>query len=231
MEKIYGYKEEDVLGLAQMVKNKGNTPLSKIFEKYKEQSGKAKGTVRNLYYALAKHSNINSEFCNKYLDGKPLKVYKIKGFNRGEERELVEKVLIAKSQGRSCRSTILELANGDSKLALRYQNKYRNAIKNNPVLVEEIIEELKNKGVKFESELHSTNNYVSDAVITRFKNEINSSIDKNVIKIKNENRVLRERVGFLERENLKLVKILYGDNLNTTAVKFFGGANGQDVLN
>ncbi len=231
MEKIYGYKKEDVLGLAQMIKNKGNLSLSKIFERYKEQSGKAKGTVRNLYYALAKHSNNNAEFCDKYLDGKPLKVYKIIEFDKQEERELIKKVLIAKSQGQSCRSIILSLANGDGKVALRYQNKYRNAIKNNPALIEEIIAELKEQGIKFESELPSLNNYIPDSAIVKFKNEVNCVIEKNILKIKNENRILRDRVGFLEGENLKLIKLLYGENLNNTAVKFFGGANGQDILN
>ena len=81
MEKIYGYKEKDVLGLAEFIKNRGNASLSSVFEKYGLASGKAKGTVRNLYYALAKFSSENQEFCDKYLDGKPLKVSKIIEFN------------------------------------------------------------------------------------------------------------------------------------------------------
>jgi hypothetical protein len=66
MEKIYGYKEKDVFALANFIKEKGELPLSTLFERFGAINGKAKGTVRNLYYALAKKSNADKEFCQKY---------------------------------------------------------------------------------------------------------------------------------------------------------------------
>jgi hypothetical protein len=132
MEKIYGYKEKDVLGLAQFIKNRGNASLSSVFEKYGLASGKAKGTVRNLYYALAKVSRQDDEFCKKYLNGKSLSVNQIVEFSSDEEQSLIDSILLERAQGKSVRSIIMNMANGDSRLALRYQNKYRNALKNKP---------------------------------------------------------------------------------------------------
>jgi hypothetical protein len=67
MEKIYGYKEKDVIGLAEFLKKKGTLNLSETFVEYGRENGKAKGTVRNLYYALAKRSNFDKEFCQNTL--------------------------------------------------------------------------------------------------------------------------------------------------------------------
>ena len=124
MEKLYGYKTSDVIALAEFIRKRENQSLSLIFEKFGEKYGKAKGTVRNLYYALAKKSNEDQAFCAKYLNGKPILVSKIIGFDGVEEKELIEKIVLEKSKGRSVRSIIMSLADGDAKIALRYQNKY-----------------------------------------------------------------------------------------------------------
>lgn len=229
MEKIYGYKEKDVLGLAEFIKSKGNASLSDTFEKYGAISGKAKGTVRNLYYALAKHSNFNQDFCEKYLDGKPLKVSKIVEFDKNEEKDLVEKILIAKSQGKSCRSEILRLSGGDGKQALRYQNKYRNAVKNNPQLIEQVVKELKERGINFSVNDNKKQNFIPESFALRLKSDINSLIAKAVLKTKRENDCLKERIAFLEQENLKLCNLLYG-TANNHAISFFRGGNGENVL-
>ena len=77
MEKIYGYKQDDVVLLAEYLKNRRGGSLSKVFYEYGKMHNKATGTVRNLYYALAKKSAEDEQFCNKYFDGVPLKVSKI----------------------------------------------------------------------------------------------------------------------------------------------------------
>ncbi len=146
MEKIYGYKERDIVGLAEFLKSRGSESLTKVFESYALKYGKAKGTVRNLYYALAKLSKEDQRFCQEYLGGQPISVSPIIEFDDGEERSLIKKIISAKCDGKSVRRAINDLAEGDSKRALRYQNKYRNAIKNKPTLINEIVDELESEG-------------------------------------------------------------------------------------
>ena len=98
MDKMYGFKEKDVIGLAELIKNRGSKSLSDVFNEYGLINGKAKGTVRNLYYALAKKSITDTEFCKKYLDGKPLEVNPIIQFDIEQERELIKKIILAKQR-------------------------------------------------------------------------------------------------------------------------------------
>ena len=221
MEKIYGYKEKDIVALAEFIKDKKQISLSNAFEKFGILNGKAKGTVRNLYYALAKRSNEDNAFCQKYLGGKPIKISKIVEFTVQDEKDLIKNIILKKNLGKSVRSIIMEMANGDAKLALRYQNKYRNAIKNSPELVAEIISEINSEGnlsIEIEKE---PKNIISDLQFTKLKNEIDSLVQKISSKIKKENQYLKERVARLENENLKLVSILYGNQNPTDARKFF----------
>ena len=46
------------------------------------------------------------------------------------------------------RKAIFEYANGDARLALRYQNKYRSVLKSHRELVDEITRELDGRGIK-----------------------------------------------------------------------------------
>lgn len=222
MEKIYGYKEKDIFALADFIKDKGEEPLTNLFEKFGAINGKAKGTVRNLYYALAKKSNEDKEFCQKYLDGKPIKISKIVEFTEQDEKDLIKNIILQKNAGRSVRAVIMEMAKGDAKTALRYQNKYRNAIKNNPELVSKIIAEINADGKKLTIAIEKREkSMVSDAQFNRLKNEIDALVQKISSKIKKENEYLKERVARLENENLKLVSILYGNQNPTDARKFF----------
>ena len=223
MDKIYGYKEKDIIGLAQFLKQNDTQSLSAIFEKYAVINGKAKGTVRNLYYALAKKSNSDKQFCDKYLNGKPLIVSKIVEFNQLEERELIKKVLLEKQKGRSVRATIMEIANGDGKIALRYQNKYRNAIKSKPKMIAEIIEEIKSEGyfVQTSEEKTEIKNIISQAQYNRLKAEIDNLAQKISLKLRKENEYLKERINLLESENLKLITLLYDNGKNNGAKKYF----------
>ena len=42
MDKFYGYREKDVRGLADFIKNRKGQSLSKVFENYGNYSGKQK---------------------------------------------------------------------------------------------------------------------------------------------------------------------------------------------
>lgn len=233
MSKIYGYKEKDIIALAEFIRSEKGKSLSDKFALFSEKYNKAKGTVRNLYYALAKQSNIDNEFCQKYLGGVPLSVCKVESFSPEEEKELIKKILISKKEGKSARSAIMELANGDGKLALRYQNKFRNALKNNPRLIAEIVKELKDNGQEVEnfSSKKVIKNLLSDKQMERLKNEINSLVGKIALKTQKENERLKERVSVLERENLRLSSLLYSDGKKLGAIRYFRARNSEDMLN
>ena len=230
MEKIYGYKEKDIVALAEFVKDRGEVSLSCLFEKFGALNGKAKGTVRNLYYALAKKSNLDNAFCQKYLGGKPIKISKIIEFNREDEKELIKNIILQKNLGKSVRSIIMEMASGDAKTALRYQNKYRNAIKNNPDLISEIIGEINGEGKVYIETKIQPKSIVAETQFNRLKNEIDALVQKISSKIKKENEYLKDRVARLENENLKLVSILYGNQNPTDARKFFSALKPKEFM-
>ena len=232
MEKIYGYKEKDVIGLAEFLKDRGAESLSSTFTKYALINGKAKGTVRNLYYALAKRSNVDKEFCDKYLDGKPLAINNIAEFDADEEKELVRQILVERQSGKSVRSVIMRLSNGDAKLALRYQNKFRNLLKNKPDLIAEVVGEIKREG-KGEILIDldkSTKSPITEQQFNRLKAEIDALIGRISSSLKKENQYLKERIGILETENLRLTALLY-DREKPTAKRYFKPKNPKEFIN
>lgn len=232
MEKIYGYKETDVIGLAEFIKERKNQTLSSAFEEYGAISGKAKGTVRNLYYALAKLSSKDKGFCDKYFSGKPLAVNKIVEFDQKEERELIKEILLLKKDGCSVRGAIAKLTNGDDKKALRYQNKYRNAIKNKPNLISELILELKGEGHNVEQTLQKTDDMqIGDGQFRRLKSEVNKIVESISFKLKKENQILKARINSLELENIRLSRLLYGRTMPSTSIKFLRGGKSRELIN
>ena len=56
MDKIYGFKQKDVELLIKYLKDRQNASLSKEFARFAADTGKSKGTVRNMYYAIAKRA-------------------------------------------------------------------------------------------------------------------------------------------------------------------------------
>lgn len=211
MEKIYGYKSEDVIALAQYLKEKKGRSLSSVFESFASKQGKAKGTIRNLYYALAKKSVEDKEFCQKYFDGIPLKVSRGETFKKDEENELIKKVIAGHLEGRSVRSIIIELAKGDAKLALRYQNKFRNAVKNKPELIKEMISITAKNGQTLDltAKRQPIFSVTNESQVKRLKSEIDNLISKISASLKKENERLKARLITLETENKRLISILY----------------------
>ena len=223
MEKIYGYKEKDVIQLAKFINGRKDKTLTKAFNEFAVEHGKSKGTVRNLYYALAKLSNKDQEFCDKYLNGQPIFVSEVENFSKEQEKELVKKVLLLKHQGKSVRNAINLLANGDAKLALRYQNKYRNFIKTKREELNLLIEEIKKEnGVTIELETIKTQEYFNEFQLKRLKAEINGLVSRISQDLQKENQMLKERINFLQSENLKLNRLLYGTN---TPIEYFSKHN------
>ncbi len=141
MNKINGYTEEEATGLIEYIytgKNAGKT-LSYLFETYGKEHSRAKGSVRNYYYAFLKKQDDSR--VKKILEGKNLSASSIKPFTDEETEELLGKVLEGRSKGYSVRRSIMEASGGDEKRMLRMQNKYRNLLKKQPEKVEKAARE------------------------------------------------------------------------------------------
>ena len=220
MQKIYGYKESDVLGLIEYINKGEHRTLSQAFEDYAKISGKSKGTVRNLYYALAKTSREDGEFRKKYLGDKPVKVNPIVCFDKQEENKLVEDIEGLVAKGRSVRSAIIELSGGDPKLALRYQNKYRNAVKKSRV----------ENNVLFKGDNERLFN-LSDMQLKRLKGEINGLVERIAFGVRKENQKLHSRIVMLERENARLKNQLYLGDQPVDIKRFFVKKDGSAIIN
>ena len=226
MQKIYGYKQADLIGLACLIKNCKHLSLSQILETYSIKSGKAKGTVRNIYYALVKVSQTDKEFTAQHLNGTPLKSNKINTFDKSQEDKLISQIVSGVQKGQSVRQIVLELAGGDGKLALRYQNKYRNLLCKNPTLLYKV----KTAKDDYNELSNVPKAKISQPLIDKLKKEIDALVQRIALKDKKDNDFLRKRVAFLEAENLKLSKIVYGGSIESQAVKFFSSPNGAHVI-
>lgn len=226
MAKIYGYKDKDVIGLAQFILERKGGSLTETFRLYSLKTGKAHGTVRNMYYALAKHSVKDKEFTQKYLGGNTLAVGKIEEFTKAEEQELVTKILEKKEQGMSVRSAINELAGGDMKLALRYQNKYRNLIKQNPSISGKTAQGAGVTGLKSGEDCQ-----VSASQYLKLKKEIDGLVGRIAQKVRRENELLKARIEVLELENLRLNNLLYASENAKGALSFLRPNGKKGVLN
>ena len=207
MKKLYGYKEKDVLGFINFLKNhKGS--MTTAFSIYAKKVGKAKGTIRNMYYALAKTTKEDETLQQKYLSGKSISVNQIVAFTKEEEKELIKQILILKGQGLSVRRAVYQLANNNVKLALRYQNKYRNLI-NNKTIVNEAVKDIKLADPNVLS-FEKRNKFVKQDGLEKLKAEIDGLVERISVKLQKENKYLKERIAVLELENSKLNTLLYG---------------------
>lgn len=191
MNKINGYTEEEVKNLVEYIsegKRAGKT-LSGLFASYAQKTGRAKGSVRNYYYALLRSTG--DKRVKQILAGKNLSAEKILPFSERETDEILKKILIQKSQGVSVRRAVLNLANGDDKLMLRYQNKYRNVLTKQPERIEKLMREC---GIES----------VGDSARKRIEDEINGLYDRLAGSLKEENRRLCALLKSLTDENALL---------------------------
>ncbi len=143
MQKINGYTEEEAKELIEFVEEgrRAGKTLTALFAEYGSRRGRARGSVRNYYYALMKNEQ-SDERIVKLLDGRELSVGKIRAFTEEEADEAIRSILLEKAKGMSVRKAIFRLSGGDDKLMLRLQNKYRNTLKKNPDKIAKLSKEL-----------------------------------------------------------------------------------------
>ena len=214
MNKINGYTEEEAKNLVEYIKegkSRGKT-LTYLFESYGKQRGRAKGSVRNYYYALMKNEK-SDERITRLLDGSRLHVEKIKEFTDGETDETLRSILREKSKGMSVRRAIHNIAKGDDKLMLRLQNKYRNMLKKEPARIAEIakelgymdeVEDLHARMVRAKIRQSKTQAAPTlqgkDFLRRRLENEINALYDRLAQALKAENERLRRENELLKSQ-------------------------------
>lgn len=133
-----GWQESEITKLREAVHTAGGNgePLRGVFERVGTTLGRKPNSVRNFYYACLKR-----EEAENVPHAAPFQT-----FTNDEVRELVRNVLTARAQGVSVRACVQNLAGGDRKLMLRYQNKYRSVLKTRPSMVREIMEEMESDG-------------------------------------------------------------------------------------
>ena len=213
MNKINGYTEEEAKSLVEFIKegkSKGKT-LTYLFETYGLKRGRAKGSVRNYYYALMKNEK-RDERIVRLLDGSSLSVEKIREFTEEETDGVLRSILAEKSKGLSVRRAIFNLSGGDDKLMLRLQNKYRNTLKKDPARIAAIARELglaeeeiaPKNGKDGGAQSGKTPLPDKDFLRRRLENEINSLYDRLAKALKEENERLRTENVRLKEENARL---------------------------
>ncbi|MBE5747880.1 MAG: hypothetical protein E7352_06895 [Clostridiales bacterium] len=210
MNKINGYTEEEAKNLVEYIKEgkrKGKT-LTYLFETYGINNGRAKGSVRNYYYALMKNEKGDARIA-KLVDGSELSVEKIREFTEEETDEAIRSILAEKSKGLSVRKAIFNLANGDDKLMLRLQNKYRNTLKKEPGRIASIAKKMGLAEEQFFSarqakrEIPQPRLPEKDFLQRRLEKEINGLYNRLAQALKEENERLREENARLKAEKQK----------------------------
>ena len=187
MNKINGYTQEEARAFVQYIyagRRAGRT-LSSLFEGYAQKSGRAKGSVRNYYYALLRSTG-NKEV-RKLLRGTDLQAQPVQAFSDEETDRVLRAILAEKSKGISVRRAVLNLAGGDDKLMLRYQNKYRNVLTKQPERIKELMQECG-----------------GGRAVRRVEKEIDGLYDRLASDLREENLRLREKVKQLTDENAAL---------------------------
>lgn len=217
MTKINGYTEEEAKRLVRFVeegRSKGKT-LTALFAEYGVKNGRAKGSVRNYYYALMKNERGDDRIV-KLLDGTSLSVGKIRAFTEEETDEALRSILKERAKGLSVRRAIFNLSGGDDKLMLRLQNKYRNTLKKSPERLRELQKELGGAPI-YPLSKESVSGGVYAAAMKkgavpalkeearallqkRLEKEINSLYDRLTETLKAENTRLREENAALKAE-------------------------------
>jgi hypothetical protein len=196
--KINGYTKEEAESLIKYIcqgKGQGKT-LTRIFEEYALRTGRAKGSVRNYYYALLKLKD-NGD-AQKILKDTTLKAEEIHPFTEEETDKILRGILTQKSRGISVRRAVLNISGGDDKLMLRYQNKYRNVMAKQPERIERLLKECGlDHSPQGQKAIEDKINELYDNLTSSLKSE-NKRLSEVVRRLTDENYLLRLQVKNLQ---------------------------------
>ena len=144
--KIQGWGIAEIKKLMDMIANKGDASLLKVFDRHSKIFNRNSYSVRNFYYKLLKLYETDGKVA-RLLDENGIKNSTTSfHFNENDTEQLMK--ILLRNEGLSVRGACRKLARGDKKLMIRYQNKYRNTLKHNPQLVEKILTELRAENVR-----------------------------------------------------------------------------------
>ena len=202
MAKMTESQIKQLMCLAYDAKSKGES-LSKVFEDFARQTGRAQGSIRNAYYSSLKQTGSDEKYRKSVLGEKNLSVAKIISFEDCETDFLLEKILTGVTFGKSVRRVISEMTE-NPKLALRYQNKYRNVIRFDKQRVQTVRQRIiEDYGKCYDPYKDGEQN---DVILAKLKREINSLCDRIVLEQKEENSKLKQRILELEKEREVLLR-------------------------
>ena len=168
--------------------------LSELFSEYAKKTGKAKGSIRNLYYESVAKTEGSPYLKTRLFGEEDFSVQKKQTFTGAEEEGLLLRLFTLKRKGVSVRSALAVMAEHSPSLALRYQNKYRNLLTKNPSLVLRAVERVK------EETGYCFNPYEGKkkAEISPVKQGKESALAKKLNRLKKENARLKEKLSLAE---------------------------------
>ncbi len=125
-------QEDQALLSAALDARRTRRPLKAAFDEIAKETERKPNSVRNHYYTQLKPAEKTEP---AFLP-----------FSEEETGRLLETVLLALSNGQSVRACTLNMANGNTRQMLRYQNKYRALLKTQPERVRGVRKKLIEQG-------------------------------------------------------------------------------------
>ena len=202
--------------IEEMEKNNGSK--QKVFEKVAKKFDVNKYSVRNFYYKFILLAGQDEKLKKQYkVNLEKHKKQTFARFSECQEQLLKTNIENKLKQGFSLRKACLSLANGDIDLMIRYQNKYRNIVKESKQdSVKNIIKfPSQNKFNLSDSQLKniltSVVKMVKDNAISQTKNFNRSKLEIVKGKLLSTSKQVCEKhfeIETLKNENLKLTKTI-----------------------
>lgn len=137
---------KELFALAYEAEKNGKS-LSAVFTEMALATGSSAGSVRNYYYSQARLIKIVPEMAQKLgIEHVASRAKPFTTFSKKEGCALVEAALSGKAHGKSVRAVFAAMSDGNSSLALRYQNKYRSILLRHRDWVEGVMAEFDGRG-------------------------------------------------------------------------------------
>lgn len=146
--------------------DKANIPRLKAFTNFANKHNLKCETIRNLYYTSVKQYKLNNLF----------KIGKCNHFEEDELKQILQRLVQEINKTHSVRKACYNLSNGDAKLMLRLQNKYRSVLKNEPQL---LIEMGLKCDEKTSNKCEKTTNYNTKINVEKTSKNLAKFLDEN----------------------------------------------------